>query len=176
MANNYCMDLLVRGPKESLDEMQAILQKEIDEGRTPDDWYTVHNSIRRMGIDPDKIEERRAYTEYLQRNDDNSLAVRYIGAWSPQPGVLWCLRHRWPDVTIVWEGIDEFGQEPLTNDPSLVGKWKIEDEQEGINPFDRLGEWVGEEALPVIRHLLQVAQRGLRDHSCAAALRADASV
>ena len=110
----------------------------------------MHKSIRRMGFDPEKIEERRAYTELVQRNDEGCLAVRYVGAWSPQQGVLFCLRQRWPDVTITWQGIDEFGQYPETNDPSLVGKWKIEDEDEGLNPFTELSEWVGEEALPVI--------------------------
>ena len=150
MANCYNMDLVVRGSKASLDQMQAIFQQEIDEGQTPQDWYTVHKSIRRMGFDPEKIEERRAYMEYVQRNSDEELAVRYVGAWSPQAGVLSCIRQRWPDVSIVWEGVDEFGQLPLTNDPSLVGKYRIDDEDEGLNPFTELSEWVGEEAVPVI--------------------------
>lgn len=150
MANNYNVDLVVRGSKTSLDQMQAILQQEIDEGQTCNDWYTVYKSIRRMGFDPEKIDERRAYTEMVQRNSDEELAVRYVGAWSVQPGVLFCLRQRWPDVTITWEGVDEFGQDPRTNDPQLVGKYRIEDDDEGINPFTELDEWVGEEAVPVI--------------------------
>lgn len=150
MANNYNMDLVVRGRKESLDQMQEIFQQEIDEGQTPRDWYTVYKSIRRMGFDPEKIDERRAYMEYVQRNSDEELAVRYVGAWSPQPGVLFCIRQRWPDVTITWQGMDEFGQDPMTNDPALVGKYRIEDDDEGINPFTELSEWVGEEALPTI--------------------------
>ena len=88
--------------------------------------------------------------EYVQRNSDEELAVRYVGAWSPQPGVLFCIRQRWPDVTITWQGVDEFGQDPMTNDPALMGKYRIEDDDEGINPFTELSEWVGEEALPTI--------------------------
>ena len=149
MANNYNMDLVVRGSKKSLDEMQGILQQEIDEGQTDADYYTVHRSLKRMGYDPEKI-ECRAYMEELQRRDDGCLCVRYVGAWSPQYGLLRRLRQRWPDITITWQGIDEFGQYPETNDPSLVGKWKIEDEEEGLNPFCELDEWVGDEALPVI--------------------------
>ena len=163
MANNYYMDLVVRGPKKSLDEMQGILQQEIDEGQTLMDWYTMHKSIKRMGFDPEKIGERRAFMEYLQRNDDNCLAVRYVGAWSPQYGVLACLRQRWPDVTITWQGIDEFGQYPETNDPSLVGKWKIEDEDEGPNPFTELDEWVGDEALPVINRYYGTACKTMEE-------------
>lgn len=144
------MDLVVIGPKKSLDEMQSILQQEIDEGQTCEDWYTIYKSIKRMGFDPAKAGEIRAYTELVQRNEDKQLAVRYVGAWGPQSGVMNCLRKRWPEVTIVWQGIDEFDEYPLTNDPALVGKWKIEDEEEGVNPFNRLGEWVGCEALPVI--------------------------
>lgn len=150
MANCYYMDLMVTGSKKSLDEMQNILQQEIDEGQTIEDYYTVHKSIKRMGFNLEKIENRRAYMDYLQRDEDECMTVRYVGAWGPQPGVLYCLHQRWPDITIVWEGVDEFGQCPLTNDPSLVGKWKIEDEEEGLNPFCELDEWVGDEALPVI--------------------------
>lgn len=150
MANYYFMDCVIKGSKKSLDEMQAILQQEIDEGQTEDDFYTFHKSIKRMGFDVEKIEERRAFMEQLQRNDETSLAVRYVGAWSPQSGVFFCLRQRWAGITIEWTGIDEFGQYPETNIPSLVGKYKIEDEEEGLNPFCSLDEWVGEEAVPVI--------------------------
>lgn len=150
MANWYYMNLMVTGPKKSLDEMQSILQQEIDGGQTCEDYYTIYKSLALMGFDPDKIEGKRAFTENVQRDDDNSLAVRYVGAWGPQEGVMHCLRQRWPDVTIVWNGIDEFGDGALTNDPTLVGKWQIEDEEEGLNPFCELDEWVGDEALPVI--------------------------
>lgn len=150
MANCYYMYLDITGPKKSLDEMQAILQQEIDGGQTNEDWYTIHKSLKRMGFDPDKIEAKRAYTEEVQREGESKMFVRYVGAWGPQEGVMKCLRQRWPDVTIVWQGIDEFGQGPITNDPQLVGKWQIEDEKEGLNPFCDLDEWVGDEALPVI--------------------------
>lgn len=144
------MNLVVTGPKKSLDEMQAILQQEIDEGKTNEDYYTIYKSLKRMGFNPDKIEGKRAFTENVEREADDRLSVRYVGAWGPQEGVMHCLRQRWPDLTIVWEGIDEFGEGPLTNNPTLVGKWQIEDEEEGVDPFCELNEWVGDEALPVI--------------------------
>lgn len=66
--------------------------------------------------------------------------------------MLKSIRKRWPDITISWQGVDEFGQSPLTNDESLVGKYQIEDEDEGhfLNVETMLGEWVGEEAVPAI--------------------------
>lgn len=150
MANKYYMDLAIKGRKASLDELEKILQQEIDEGQTMHEYYTMHKSIKRMGFNPADL-DIRAYTEQVQRMDDNNLSVIYVGAWSHQPDVLKCIRKKWPDVTIDWQGVDEFGQFPETNNPSLVGMYKIEDEEEGVNPFSELPEWVTEEeALPVI--------------------------
>lgn len=150
MANNYYVDLAIQGRKSDLDEMQKIFQQELDEGQSLHDYWTIHKTVKRMGFDPDKIEDCRAFTESVQRMDDNNLAIMYVGAWDEQSGLLFCIRQRWPNISISWYGIDEFGQYPHTNEPELVGKYKIEDEDEGVNPFNRLDEWVGEEAVPTI--------------------------
>lgn len=79
MANNYYVDMAIHGRKESLDELQNILQQELYEGQSWEDWYTMDKSLRRMGFDPDKLDVR-AYTEQVERMTDNDLSVIYVGA------------------------------------------------------------------------------------------------
>lgn len=100
MANDYYVDLVVRGRGSDLDKLESILQQEIDGGQTRQDYYTFHKSIAAMGFDPSTVESRRAYTEQVQRQDANILSVRYCGAWSFQPGVLRCIHKRWPDFSL----------------------------------------------------------------------------
>lgn len=150
MANDYYVDLVVRGRESDLDKLESILQQEINGGQTRQDYYTFYKSIAAMGFDPSTVESRRAYTEQLQRQDSNILSVRYCGAWSFQPGVLRCIHKRWPDFSLRWQGIDEFGQEPHCNDKDLEGKYQLEDDDLGLEPFQGLDEWKGEEAVPYI--------------------------
>lgn len=150
MANCFYVELVVRGRKSDLDEIESILQSEIDGGQTQTDWYTFHRSIVAMGFDPDTVAERRAYVEDVQRQSDGVFAVRYCGAWDFQPGVLRCIHKRWPDVSLEWWGLDEFGQYPCGNVKDLEGKRNLEDEDDGLNPFCGLDEWKGEEAVPYI--------------------------
>lgn len=150
MANCFNVDLLIRGPKSDLDELESILQQEIDGGQTEEDYYTFHKSIALMGFDPDTVDYHRAYVDQLQRIEDDSLWVLYCGAWSYQPGVLRCIRKRWPSLTMRWCGVDEFGQDPCGNVKEYDGKYQLEDEGVGIEPFQQLDEWVGEEAVPYI--------------------------
>lgn len=109
MANSYYVDMTVKGSKASLDEIQKIFQQEVSEGQTPKQWYTMGKSVRRMGFNPDDL-DIRAYTEQVERIDDGQLTMTYVGAWTHQPDLLKCIGKRWPDVTIDWQGIDEFGQ------------------------------------------------------------------
>ena len=51
MANLYFVEMLVKGRKSDLDELQAILQKEIDGGQSHNDYYTFHRSVKAMGFD-----------------------------------------------------------------------------------------------------------------------------
>lgn len=149
MANCYYVCLAIRGKKDVLDEIQTLFQQEIDEGQTTEDFYTMHKTLRRMGYDPDKL-DWRSYTETLDRVDYEKLYLNYTGAWSPRQQVIIAIKDKWP-VEIEWQGVDEFGQYPLTTNPDDVGKYHLEDEDEGLNPFCRLSEWSGEEeALPVI--------------------------
>ena len=149
MANCYNVCLAIRGRKEVLDEIQTLFQQEIDEGQTAREYYTMGKTLRRMGYDPDKL-DWRAYTDRLDRVDDGKLYIEYTGAWTPKPQVIVAIRDRWP-VETEWYGVDEFGQYPLTTEPDDVGKYYLEDEEEGLNPFCDLPEWSSEqEALPVI--------------------------
>lgn len=149
MANRYYVNLALRGEKKVLDEIETLFQKEIDEGQTYNHYYTMNKSVRRMGYNPDMI-NCRAYTESLSRVDDEKLYLNYIGAWSCKSEVIIAIRLRWP-VKIDMNGVDEFGQDPLTSDPDDVGKYQLEDADYGMNPFCELPEWSSaEEALPVI--------------------------
>lgn len=150
MANLYYIEMLVKGRKSDLDELQAILQEEIDGGQSRNDYYTFYRSVKAMGFDPESVPDRRAFTDSLQRIEDDVLWVLYVGAWDVEPGVMQSIHQRWPDLTFEWFGVDEFGQYPATNIQELVGKYRISDEDEGLNPFEKLDEWVGEEAVPVI--------------------------
>lgn len=150
MANLYYVEMLVKGRKSDLDELQAILQKEIDGGQSCNDYYTFHRSVKAMGFDPESVPNRRAFTGSLQRMGDDVLWVLYVGAWDEEQGVMQSIHQRWPDLTFEWFGVDEFGQFAATNIQELVGKYRISDENEGLNPFEKLDEWVGEEAVPVI--------------------------
>lgn len=150
MANLYFVEMLVKGRKSDLDELQAILQKEIDGGQSCNDYYTFHRSVKAMGFDHESVPNRRAFTGSLQRMEDDVLWVLYAGAWDVQPGVMLSIHQRWPDLTFEWFGVDEFGQFAATNMSKLVGKYRISDENEGLSPFEKLDEWVGEEAVPVI--------------------------
>ena len=162
MANCYDVSLAIRGKKEVLDEIQNLFQKELDEGQTNADYYTMHKTLRRMGYDPDKL-EWRAYTSNVERPADDKLFIDYTGAWSAKPQVIIAIREKW-QVEIEWEGVDEFGQYPETTKEELVGKYKLEDEEEGLNPFCRLPEWSGEEeALPVINEYYKTNCKTLRE-------------
>lgn len=163
MANDYYVDMTIEGRKKSIDELEKILQQEIDEGHTWEHYYTMHKSIERMGFDPDKVEDIRAYTNEVQRLDDTTLSVHYVGAWSVQSGIIKCIHKRWPDLSISWEGVDQFGQYPRTTEKELVGKYRIEDKDEGVNPFSMLGYWVGEEAVPTINAYYHTNCKTLQD-------------
>ena len=163
MANLYSVEMLVKGRKSDLDELQAILQKEIDGGQSFNDYYTFHRSIEAMGFDRDSVPAHRAFTDSLQRMDDDVLWVMYAGAWDEQPGVMQSIHQRWPDLTFEWFGVDEFGQCTTTNMPGLVGKYRISDEDEGLSPFEKLNEWVGEEAVPVINAYYGIGCKTLQE-------------
>jgi hypothetical protein len=150
MANEYRVEMVVRGSKKDLDELESILQAEVDADQTREDYYTFHKSIVAMGFDPNTVEHHRAYVESIGRNDDGSLWVHYCGAWSYQPGVLRCIHKRWPELTLEWSGVDEFGQDPRSNMKELEGRYQLEDLDAGLNPFCLLDDWVGEEAVPCI--------------------------
>lgn len=151
MANTYYVDLMVSGRIDDLDELEIILKHEIDHGQTEEDYYTFHHSIEEMGFDPKTVDDRRAYTEDIDRIHDCLLNVHYCGAWSFCPGVLRCIHKKWPNLTLEWEGVDEFGQDPRTNKKKLEGKYQLEDEDTGLEPFDELDyDWMGEEAVPAI--------------------------
>ena len=161
MANCYRVSLRIRGEEKVLDEIQTLFRKEIDEGQTGECWYTLGKTLKRMGYDPDKL-DWRAYTCDVYRNFDDELYVRYTGAWDPKPQVIIAIRERW-QVEIEWEGVDEFGQYPQTTFADLVGKYQIEDEEEGLNPFCELDLWVGEEALPVINNFYHTDCKTLQE-------------
>ena len=150
MANLYFVEMLVKGRKSDLDELQAILQEEIDGGQSRNDYYTFYRSVKAMGFDPESVPDRRAFTDSLQRMEDDVLWVLYAGAWDVETGVMQSIHQRWPDLTFEWLGVDEFGQYAATNISELVGKYRISDENEGLSPFYKLYEWVGDEAVPVI--------------------------
>lgn len=95
MANLYYVEMLVKGRKSDLDELQAILQEEIDGGQSHNDYYTFHRSVKAMGFDPESVPEHRAFTDSLQRMDDDVLWVMYAGAWNEQPGVMQSIHQRW---------------------------------------------------------------------------------
>lgn len=162
MANCYNVCLAIRGRKEVLDEIQELFQQEIDEGQTPDVYYTMGKTLRRMGYDPYKL-ECRAYTESLDRVDHEKLYLNYTGAWGAKPQVIIAIRDRW-QVEVEWSGVDEFGQYPLTTEPDDVGKYQLEDEEEGLNPFCDLPEWSAEwEALPVINKYYKTDCKTLKE-------------
>ena len=151
MANNYSVELRVSGRKSDLDEIEKIFTDNKNVDRNWSAWYMVGLAIEAMGFDPETVENRRAYTENVERVFDDALRIDLVGAWRCPYGVLRCIKKRWPDVTINWSGVDEFGQDPLTNIPELVGRYRLEDEDEGLNPFCDLDEWASdEEAVPVI--------------------------
>lgn len=151
MANNYSVELFVGGCKSDLDEIEKIFTDNLNVDRNWSAWYMVGLAIETMGFAPETVENRRAYTENVERVFDDALRIDLVGAWRCPYGVLRCIKKRWPDVTINWSGVDEFGLEPKTNIPELVGKYQLEDEDEGINPFCDLDEWASdEEAVPVI--------------------------
>lgn len=151
MANNYSVELCVIGRKSDLDEIEKIFTDNKNVDRDWSAWYMVGLAIEAMGFDPETVEERRAYTENVSRIDDEDLVISLVGAWCCPYGVLRCIKKKWPGVTINWSGVDEFGQYPETNIPGLVGRYRLEDEDEGVNPFCDLDEWASdEEAVPVI--------------------------
>ena len=73
MANLYFVEMLVKGRKSDLDELQAILQEEIDGGQSRNDYYTFYRSVKAMGFDPESVPDRKAFTDSLQRMEDDVL-------------------------------------------------------------------------------------------------------
>lgn len=162
MANCYNVCLAIRGKKAVLDEIQKLFQQEIDEGQTPEVYYTMGKTMKRMGFDTNVIDVR-AYTETLDRVDDEKLYLNYTGAWGPQPHAIIAIREKW-GVDIEWSGVDEFGQYPMTTESDDVGKYQLEDEEEGLNPFCDLPEWASEEeALPVINRYYKTDCKTLQE-------------
>ena len=151
MANDYRVELTIKGKKSDLDTIETIFFRNSQMKQTFDAWYLIPRAIEDMGFNPDTVDDIRAYTKSVIRDDDHTLTLVYVGAWNAQYGVLRCIKKRWSEVTMQWWGADEFGQEPRTNIPELVGKYQLEDAESGLCPFDSLDDlWVGEEAVPVI--------------------------
>lgn len=148
MANCFCVELKIKGKKSDLDTIETIFFRNLQIKQTWEAWYLMSRAVEDMGFDPNTVEDIRAYTESVIRDDDHTLTLVYVGAWDAQYGVLRCIKKRWPEVSMRWWGMDEFGQDPKTNIPELDGKYQLEDEEWGL--FGSLDLWAGEEAVPVI--------------------------
>lgn len=102
MANDCSVTLTIKGKKETLDEIEKLFRRELKEGQTYNDYYTLWKTIVRMGYDSEKI-DCRAYTCGVKRDNDEKLSVDYIAAWDYKPQVIIAICQRWK-VDIHYEG------------------------------------------------------------------------
>lgn len=161
MANDYRVELKIKGKKSDLDTIETIFFRNSQIKQTLDAWYLINCAISEMGFDPYTVHDIRAYTKSVIRDDDHTLTLVYVGAWDAQYGVLRCIKKRWPKVSLWWWGVDEFGQDPKTNIPELDGKYQLEDEELGLCPFSSLDLWEGERAVPYINEYYHTSVKTL---------------